>query len=75
MIGRFRREVLVSWCMKNSALIGGLGKTVEIDEGKFRKRKYNVRRVMEGQWVFGGVCRVTKDFFSYPLRKEARTRQ
>lgn len=61
--------------MKNSALIGDPGKTVEIDEGKFRKRKFNVGGVTESQWMFGGVCRVTKDFFSYPLRKEARTRQ
>ncbi|KAK3889927.1 hypothetical protein Pcinc_006081 [Petrolisthes cinctipes] len=36
---------------------------VEIDEGKFGKRKYNVSRIVEGQWVFGGICRQTRSFF------------
>lgn len=65
----FCREVLISWCMRNSALIGGPGKTVEIDESKFGKRKYNVGRVIEGQWVFGGFCRESKDLFFVPVEK------
>ena len=43
--------------------IGGEGKIVEIDESKFEKRKYNLGRVAEGQWVFGGICRESRDFF------------
>ena len=43
--------------------IGGPGKTVEIDESKFGKNKYNVGRYVEGQWVFGGICREDKKFF------------
>jgi transposase-like protein len=37
--------------------IGGIGKTVEIDESKFGKRKYNKGHHVKGQWVFGGVER------------------
>ncbi|RUS92143.1 hypothetical protein EGW08_000167 [Elysia chlorotica] len=39
--------------------IGGPNLTVEIDEAKFGKRKFHRGRVMEGQWVLGGICRET----------------
>ena len=31
--------------------------TVEIDESKFGKTKFNRGRYIEGQWVYGGICR------------------
>ena len=37
--------------------IGVPGMTVEIDESKFGKTKFNRGRYIEGQWVFGGICR------------------
>ncbi|XP_066959376.1 uncharacterized protein [Macrobrachium rosenbergii] len=61
------REVIVNWCIRQKKQIGGPGTTVEIDEAKFGKRKYNVGRVIEGQWVFGGVCRQTREFFVVPV--------
>ena len=47
--------------------IGGSGKIVEIDESKFGRRKYHRGRVVEGQWVFGGICRETKECFVVPV--------
>ena len=49
--------------------IGGPGLTVEIDETKFGKRKYNRGRVIEGNWVLGGICRETKSIFLVKVGK------
>lgn len=55
-------------------VVGGPGEIVEIDEAKFGRRKHNVGRVVEGQWVFGGVDRRTGDFFLIPVeRRDAAT--
>ena len=47
--------------------IDGPGMTVEIDESKFGKLKFNRGRCIEGQWVFGGICRQTKACFLVPV--------
>lgn len=65
----FCREVLISWCLDFNEKLGGDNCTVEIDESKFGKRKYNVGRVIEGQWVFGGICRESKNFFMVPVHQ------
>jgi transposase-like protein len=52
--------------------IGGPNKTVEIDESKFGKSKCGVGRRIEGQWIFGGICRETKDFFLVAVPKRDR---
>ena len=43
--------------------IGGEGKIVEIDESKFGKTKNGVGRQIQGQWVFGGICREDRKIF------------
>lgn len=52
-------------------MIGGIGKTIEIDETLMSKRKYNRGRLLNDQWIFGGICRETNEFFAYlvPDRK------
>ena len=62
----FCREITaVSLVNGSDNVIGGVGFTVEIDESKLFKRKYNRGRVLSMQegWAFGGVCRETKAKF------------
>ena len=59
----FCREVCIAYCETNSKKLGGPGKTVEVDEAKFGKRKYNKCRVIDGKWVFAGLERESKDIF------------
>ena len=51
----FCREVCEVILEKRNEVLGGDGKTVQIDESKVGKRKYHRGHVVEGQWVFGGV--------------------
>ena len=64
------REVCAETVVKNGATkIGGPGMTVEIDEGRFGKRKYNRGRLVDGVWVLGWICRETKEVFLVPVEK------
>ena len=49
--------------------IGGPGLTVEVDESKFGKTKYHKGRQIKGQWIFGGICRESRQFFVTPVEK------
>ena len=69
------RQTIVSWncalrelCFwelrsRSSVKILGPGEIVEIDESMFSKAKNHVGRMFPQTWVFGGVCRSTKECF------------
>lgn len=65
----FCREVCVKEMLENRQPIGGEGKTVEIDESKFGKRKYNKGKRVEGIWVFGAFDRETGQCFMVPVER------
>ena len=55
--------------MESSERIGGKGKTVQIDESKFGKRKYHRGHHVEGQWVFGGIDNESRKCFLVAVEK------
>ncbi|XP_045468447.1 uncharacterized protein LOC123676540 [Harmonia axyridis] len=63
----FCREVCFIIVRDHTEPLGGPGKIVEIDEAKFGRRKYNRGRIIEGQWIFGGIERESKKVFMVPV--------
>lgn len=55
--GNFFRDLCTEYFIKNPVQIGGENKIVEIDETVLVRRKYNRGRVVDEQWIFGGVER------------------
>ena len=54
--------------------IGGIGLNVELDETLITKRKSNAGRVLKQIWLFGGICRETKERFVIKVpNRSART--
>lgn len=65
----FCREVCLVAFMDNPQMLGGEGRTVEIDESKFGRRKFWRGHRVEGVWVFGGVERETGRVFMETVEK------
>lgn len=64
----FLREVCANTLINNPVVIGGPGMDVEIDESMFSRRKNEVGRTYPAQWVFGGICRQTKECFLFTVQ-------
>lgn len=64
---------MVSECLTEvDVVIGGEGVTVEIDESKLGKRKYNRGHAVEGVWVVGGIERTPeKRMFIVPVENRS----
>ena len=60
---RFCRELCVQYFDSSEVVIGGVGKTVELDETVVVKRKYNRGRMLTTGWLFGGIERNTDGTF------------
>ena len=61
---RYCHEICMNIVMDESHYqIGGPGKVIEIDESKFGKRKHHKGRIVDGQWVFGGICKEDQESF------------
>ena len=61
------REAMIDYVARSSEKIGGPGKTVEIDESCFGRRKYNRGRLCNTTWDFGGVERQSGRTFLVPV--------
>ncbi|CAJ0585372.1 unnamed protein product, partial [Mesorhabditis spiculigera] len=44
--------------------IGGPGTICELDETVMSRRKYHRGRIVKARWLFGGICRETKEMFA-----------
>ncbi|KAK9876098.1 hypothetical protein WA026_011209 [Henosepilachna vigintioctopunctata] len=68
----FCRQVCFSVVSKSSEKLGGIGKTVDVDEAVFGKYKYNGVSAIEDQWVFSGIERQSKKFFLIPVSSRSK---
>ncbi len=69
----FCRETCEVTLLEKEEKIGGPGKTVQIDENKFGKRKYHRGHKVEGQWVFGGIEEETRSFMVAVEKRDEKT--
>ena len=63
----YLREICAQALLAQPVRIGGPNLTVEIDESLFVRRKHNVGHQVREQWVFGGICRETRESFLYTV--------
>ena len=74
------RDIFAEYFIRHPLRIGGPGHTVEIDESAFVRRKANivrrkanVGRLVNTQWVFGGIDVDTKHGFLAVAQRDAAT--
>lgn len=65
----FCREICLKAFVEQHQQLGGEGRTVEIDESKFGRRKFWRGHRVEGVWVFGGIERETGRVFMETVEK------
>lgn len=65
----FASEICLVAFVERAEQLGGQGKTVEIDESKFGRRKFWRGHRVEGCWVFGGIERESGRVFMEVVEK------
>ena len=65
----FCREICLQVYIEHPEQLGGSGKTAEIDESKFGRRKFYRGHHVDGCWVFGGIERESGRVLWRLLRK------
>jgi hypothetical protein len=71
--GQFCKETMLVYVQGCSEKIGGPNKTVEIDESKLGRRKYDRCQPIKEQWVFSGVERDSGRTFFVPFSDRTTT--
>ena len=61
---KLMRKACSNYVDSEKTKIGGKGYIVEIDETCFASKKYGRGRDLNQVWIFGGICRETKDIFA-----------
>jgi len=57
------REVCAKNLLRNHIINGGPNKILEIYETMFTRRKNHKGGQLPQQWIFGGICRDTGEYF------------
>lgn len=70
--GQFINETILYFIEISSEKIGGFGKTIDVDESKFGKRKYPQGHPVKGQLVIGGVERESGKFFLVAVHDQSK---
>ncbi len=69
---KYLRDICTEILISSEQMIGGPGKTVQIDESQFSRRKNHSGRILPNQWVFGGIESDTNNAFMEPVLDRSR---